>query len=61
MLFGTLQQGLQVIVVEAAQYKDLGTRQSAPISSKEGFSVVAPTRITVPSSTTGRKASCWPG
>ncbi len=32
---------------------------SAPISSKDGFSVVAPTRITVPSSTTGRNASCW--
>ena len=32
---------------------------SAPFSAKDGFSVVAPTRVTVPSSTTGRKPSCW--
>ena len=32
---------------------------SAPFSSKDGFSVVAPTSTTVPSSTTGRKLSCW--
>ena len=31
---------------------------SAPFSAKDGFSVVAPTRVTVPSSTTGRKPSC---
>ncbi len=31
----------------------------AAFTSKEGFSVVAPTRITVPFSTWGRKASCW--
>ncbi len=33
--------------------------RSAALSSKDGFSVVAPTRITVPSSMTGRKPSCW--
>jgi hypothetical protein len=33
--------------------------RSAALSSKDGFSVVAPTRITVPSSITGRKESCW--
>ena len=31
----------------------------APFSSKDGFSVVAPTRVTMPSSTKGRKPSCW--
>lgn len=31
----------------------------AALSSKLGFSVVAPTRMTVPSSITGRKLSCW--
>ena len=29
------------------------------MTSKEGFSVVAPIRMMVPSSTCGRKASCW--
>ena len=32
---------------------------SAPFSSNDGFSVVAPTRVTMPSSTKGRKPSCW--
>ena len=32
---------------------------SAALSSKDGFSVVAPTRVMVPSSMTGRKASSW--
>ena len=32
---------------------------SAALSSKDGFSVVAPTSVTVPSSITGRKESCW--
>src|SRR5437879_5491769 len=31
---------------------------SAPVSSKLGFSVVAPMRVTIPFSTHGRKASC---
>ena len=33
--------------------------RSAAFSSKDGFSVVAPTSVTVPSSMTGRKASSW--
>ncbi len=33
--------------------------RSAPFSSKEGFSVVAPTSTTSPASTKGRKTSCW--
>ena len=33
--------------------------RSAALSSKDGFSVVAPTSMTVPSSMTGRKQSCW--
>src|SRR6266446_807964 len=39
------------------------TRQrdrSAALTSKDGFSVVAPMRVSVPFSTWGRKASCWP-
>ncbi len=32
--------------------------RSAALSSKLGFSVVAPTSVTVPSSTNGRKLSC---
>ena len=38
------------------------TRQresSAAFTSKDGFSVVAPIRVTVPRSTWGRNASCW--
>ena len=38
------------------------TRQresSAAITSNDGFSVVAPIRVTVPRSTCGRNASCW--
>src|SRR5262249_50809873 len=38
------------------------TRQrdsSAELTSNDGFSVVAPTRTTVPFSTCGRNASCW--
>ena len=33
--------------------------RSAALSAKDGFSVVAPTSVIVPSSITGRKASCW--
>ncbi len=33
--------------------------RSAAFNSKEGFSVVAPISVTVPSSITGRKASSW--
>ena len=33
--------------------------RSAALSSKDGFSVVAPTSTMVPSSISGRKASCW--
>ena len=32
---------------------------SALLSSNAGFSVVAPIKITVPSSTNGKNASCW--
>ena len=32
---------------------------SALLSAKDGFSVVAPTSVTIPVSTTGRNASCW--
>ena len=32
---------------------------NAPFSSKDGFSVVAPINVMVPSSISGRKLSCW--
>ena len=32
---------------------------SAPVSAKDGFSVVAPIRVTVPSSTWASSPSCW--
>ena len=32
---------------------------SAPMTSKLGFSVVAPIRVTVPSSAGGSRLSCW--
>ncbi len=32
---------------------------NAAFNSNDGFSVVAPTNTTMPSSTTGKKASCW--
>ncbi len=37
----------------------LTRESSARLSSKEGFSVVAPTSTMSPASTKGRKASCW--
>ena len=37
----------------------LQRESSAPFTSKEGFSVVAPMRMMLPFSTKGRKASCW--
>ncbi len=33
--------------------------RSGEITSKEGFSVVAPIKVIKPDSTWGRKASCW--
>jgi hypothetical protein len=32
---------------------------SGAFTSKKGFSVVAPIRVTMPPSTAGRRASCW--
>ena len=32
---------------------------SGALTAKNGFSVVAPTRITCPASTSGRRMSCW--
>ena len=39
--------------------KTLQRDSKAPLTSKEGFSVVAPIRMIAPFSTKGRKASCW--
>ncbi len=47
-------------VVEALQHHAPGSATAArAFSAKDGFSVVAPTSVTVPSSTIGRKPSCW--
>ncbi len=46
----------------ASSARKVSTRardSSAALSSKDGFSVVAPISVTVPSSITGRKLSCW--
>ena len=37
----------------------LARESNGALTSKDGFSVVAPTRITVPASTWGKSASCW--
>ena len=37
----------------------LARESSGALTSNDGFSVVAPTRITVPASTCGSSASCW--
>ena len=46
-------------VVRAWRTNTLHRDRSAPLTSKEGFSVVAPIRMILPFSTNGRKASCW--
>ena len=43
----------------SGQMKSRNTYWGIEFSSNDGFSVVAPTRIIVPFSTTGKKASCW--
>ena len=51
---------LQRRLVEPVEHQHGGAATaSAPLSSKEGFSVVAPTSVMVPSSMCGRKLSCW--
>ena len=45
--------------VRAWRTNTLHRESSAPLISKEGFSVVAPMRRMLPFSTKGRKASCW--
>ena len=47
-----------VVLVGATTENPSFELNSAELSSKEGFSVVAPTKTTVPSSTKGRKLSC---
>jgi hypothetical protein len=51
--------GAQRALVERRKVRTRARDSSAALSSKEGFSVVAPTSVIVPSSMTGRKASCW--
>ena len=43
---------------ERAQHVDADSDNNALMTSKEGFSVVAPMNVSVPSSTYGRKVSC---
>ena len=59
MGFGALQQGFERRIVETAQHQHLGARQQRAVEFEGRISVVAPTSTTVPSSTTGRKLSCW--
>ena len=46
-------------VVSACSTNTLQRDSSAPLTSNDGFSVVAPIRMMLPFSTKGRKASCW--
>jgi len=48
----------QVVLLEPAQNVDAAAREQREFTSKDGFSVVAPTRTIVPFSTWGRNASC---
>ena len=41
------------------EHDDAAPRLKCAVTSKDGFSVVAPISVTVPSSTAGRSASCW--
>ncbi len=45
-------------MVSASSRKRVMRLISGVLISKKGFSVVAPTRTSVPSSTAGRRASC---
>ena len=57
---GALQQAARARPRPAARSTSTWQRDSsAPFSSKDGFSVVAPTRVTSPPRRTGRKPSCW--
>ena len=48
-------EAYKVLVVDDSMFV---SKQITQILSSEGFSVVAPTKMTVPSSTKGRKLSC---
>ena len=55
---------LSIIAFKSSSASGLRTNtrhrdRSGEITSKEGFSVVAPIKMTVPCSTCGRSASCW--
>ena len=49
---------ISAVVSDFSTYT-LARESNALFSSKEGFSVVAPIKITVPSSMCGKNASCW--
>ena len=46
-------------VLSACNTNTLQRDKSAPFTSNDGFSVVAPIKIMLPFSTYGKKASCW--
>jgi hypothetical protein len=45
--------------VRASRRTTRARDRRALTTPNDGFSVVAPTRVTVPASTWGRSASCW--
>ena len=49
--FRALEQHAERRIVEPAQHQDLAARQQRAVQLEGGFSVVAPTSVTVPSST----------
>ena len=55
---GAAEQGLDVGGVQRVQLVDPHPREEAELTSKYGFSVVAPMSVTRPSSTAGSSASC---
>jgi hypothetical protein len=55
---GTIEQHLQFVFGQRLQDIDAARDNSAPLTSNDGFSVVAPMNVTSPCSTYGRNASC---
>src|SRR3546814_10516060 len=58
-LLGAPQQFFQALLVMRPEGQHPGARQESGIQLEARVSVVAPTKMTVPSSITGRKLSCW--
>jgi hypothetical protein len=59
MRLGAHEAAFRDRVVEPPQHEHLRAREQRTVELEDGFSVVAPTSVIVPSSITGRKESCW--